>query len=86
MALRVGVENPNKILKRRVSAVGGLHCRSMVSLASDVIRSVFNFSSEEQLSQNCYGPGESDCLIKTKQCGGLSRRLHIVISAQCSEC
>ena len=27
-------------------------------------------SGNEQLTQNWYGPGESDCLIKTKHCDG----------------
>ena len=31
---------------------------------------VILFSHDEQLPQNCYGPDESDCLIKTKQCDG----------------
>ena len=40
----------------------------------------------EQLTQNWYGQGESDCLIKTKHCDGASACLHNVNSAQCSEC
>ena len=27
-------------------------------------------NGNEQLTQNWYGPGESDCLIKTKHCDG----------------
>ena len=42
--------------------------------------------SREQPDQNCYCPGESDCLIKTKLCDGSSGLSHKVISAQCSEC
>ncbi|KAI0497162.1 hypothetical protein KFK09_020384 [Dendrobium nobile] len=40
----------------------------------------------EQPTQNWYGQGESDCLIKTKHCDGPSGCSRNVISAQCSEC
>ncbi|KAH0640831.1 hypothetical protein KY285_037417 [Solanum tuberosum] len=40
----------------------------------------------EQPTQNWYGQGESDCLIKTKHCDGPNGCLRNVISAQCSEC
>ncbi|KAJ8512051.1 hypothetical protein OPV22_002485 [Ensete ventricosum] len=40
----------------------------------------------EQSTQNWYGQGESDCLIKTKHCDGPSGCSRNVISAQCSEC
>ncbi|KAK8606306.1 hypothetical protein V6N13_030592 [Hibiscus sabdariffa] len=41
---------------------------------------------DEQSTQNWYGQGESDCLIKTKHCDGPCRCSRNVISAQCSEC
>ncbi|KAG9438328.1 hypothetical protein H6P81_021735 [Aristolochia fimbriata] len=40
----------------------------------------------EQPTQNWYGQGESDCLIKTKHCDGPCGCSRNVISAQCSEC
>ncbi|KAJ6819259.1 uncharacterized protein M6B38_403250 [Iris pallida] len=40
----------------------------------------------EQSTQNWYGQGESDCLIKTKHCDGPCGCSRNVISAQCSEC
>ncbi|CAN6973678.1 unnamed protein product, partial [Brassica rapa subsp. trilocularis] len=40
----------------------------------------------EQPTQNWYGQGESDCLIKTKHCDGPCGCKRNVISAQCSEC
>ena len=40
----------------------------------------------EQPTQNWYGQGESDCLIKTKHCDGPRGCSRNVISAQCSEC
>ncbi|KAG0464551.1 hypothetical protein HPP92_020620 [Vanilla planifolia] len=40
----------------------------------------------EQSTQNWYGHGESDCLIKTKHCDGPRGCSRNVISAQCSEC
>ncbi|KAF3613490.1 hypothetical protein FXO38_36219 [Capsicum annuum] len=40
----------------------------------------------EQPTQNWYGQGESDCLIKTKHCDGPNGCSGNVISAQCSEC
>src|SRR6185503_19494770 len=40
----------------------------------------------EQPTQNWYGQGESDCLIKTKHCDGPHGCCRNVISAQCSEC
>ncbi|KAK8475130.1 hypothetical protein V6N13_035276 [Hibiscus sabdariffa] len=41
---------------------------------------------DEQSTQNWYGQGESDCLIKTKHCDGPCGCSRNVISAQCSEC
>ncbi|KAK8617005.1 hypothetical protein V6N13_116975 [Hibiscus sabdariffa] len=41
---------------------------------------------DEQSTQNWYGQGESDCLIKTKHCDGLCGCSRNVISTQCSEC
>ncbi|KAH1092163.1 hypothetical protein J1N35_019420 [Gossypium stocksii] len=41
---------------------------------------------DEQSTQNWYGQGESDCLIKIKHCDGPCRCSRNVISAQCSEC
>ncbi|KAK1311239.1 hypothetical protein QJS10_CPA08g00803 [Acorus calamus] len=43
-------------------------------------------SGVEQPTQNWYGQGESDCLIKTKHCDGPCGCSRNVISAQCSEC
>ncbi|CAI0427971.1 unnamed protein product [Linum tenue] len=40
----------------------------------------------EQPTQNWYGQGESDYLIKTKHCDGPRGCSRNVISAQCSEC
>ncbi|PON86850.1 LOW QUALITY PROTEIN: hypothetical protein TorRG33x02_173760 [Trema orientale] len=40
----------------------------------------------DQSTQNWYGQGESDCLIKTKHCDGPCGCSRNVISAQCSEC
>ncbi|KAL9413850.1 hypothetical protein AB3S75_042357 [Citrus x aurantiifolia] len=40
----------------------------------------------EQSTQNWYGQGESDCLIKTNHCDGPCGCSRNVISAQCSEC
>ena len=40
----------------------------------------------EQLTQNWYGQGESDCLFKTKHCDGPCECSCNVISAQCSHC
>src|SRR5690606_23244370 len=40
----------------------------------------------EQPTQNWYGQGESDCLIKAKHCDGPCGCSRNVISAQCSEC
>ncbi|KAG6713415.1 hypothetical protein I3842_05G150800 [Carya illinoinensis] len=40
----------------------------------------------EQSTQNWYGQGEFDCLIKTKHCDGPCGCSRNVISAQCSEC
>ena len=37
-------------------------------------------------TQNWHGPGESDCLIKTKHCAAPCGLRRNVISAQCSEC
>ena len=31
---------------------------------------LYTANGNEQLTQNWYGPGESDCLIKTKHCDG----------------
>ncbi|KAK8590403.1 hypothetical protein V6N13_057296 [Hibiscus sabdariffa] len=44
------------------------------------------FPSDEQSTQNWFGQGESDCLIKTKHCDGPYGCSRNVISAQCSEC
>ncbi|KAL2223958.1 UNVERIFIED_CONTAM: hypothetical protein Sindi_3140000 [Sesamum indicum] len=44
------------------------------------------FPGVEQPTQNWYGQGESDCLIKTKHCDGPCGCSRNVISAQCSEC
>ncbi|KAK8621574.1 hypothetical protein V6N13_081007 [Hibiscus sabdariffa] len=41
---------------------------------------------DEQSTQNWYGQGESDCLIKTKHCDGPCGCSRNVISAQCSKC
>eukprot|EP01023_Acetabularia_acetabulum_P047681 TRINITY_DN5027_c0_g2_i1.p1 TRINITY_DN5027_c0_g2~~TRINITY_DN5027_c0_g2_i1.p1 ORF type:complete len:242 (-),score=15.04 TRINITY_DN5027_c0_g2_i1:96-821(-) len=49
-------------------------------------RKVRRSPGNEQPTQNWYGQGESDCLIKTKHCDGAQACLHNVISAQCSEC
>ena len=42
--------------------VKGRDCGCMVLVA------VCSAGVNEQLTQNWYGPGESDCLIKTKHC------------------
>ncbi|KZV53612.1 hypothetical protein F511_40329 [Dorcoceras hygrometricum] len=44
------------------------------------------YPSVEQSTQNWYGQGESDCIIKTKHCDGPRGCSRNVISAQCSEC
>ena len=46
----------------------------------------WTFWRVERLTQNWYGQGESDCLIKTKHCEGAKACSRNVISAQCSEC
>ena len=38
-------------------------------------------ASIQQLTQNWYGPGESDCLIKTKHCDGPN-----LVLTQCDFC
>uniref|UniRef100_A0A3Q7GR10 Uncharacterized protein n=1 Tax=Solanum lycopersicum TaxID=4081 RepID=A0A3Q7GR10_SOLLC len=40
----------------------------------------------EQPTQNLYGQGKSDYLIKTKHCDGPNRCLRNVIFSQCCEC
>ena len=42
--------------------------------------------SNKRWTQNCHGLGDSDCIIKTKHCDGVSTCWRNVISAQCSEC
>ena len=44
-------------------------------------RGAFASAHIQQLTQNWYGPGESDCLIKTKHCDGLQKML-----TQCDFC
>ncbi|KAK8660493.1 hypothetical protein V6N13_051419 [Hibiscus sabdariffa] len=41
---------------------------------------------DKQSTQNWYGQGKSDCLIKTKHCDGPCGCSRNVISAQCSNC
>ena len=74
MALRVGLKGP--FLKLKLSR----YCHSLPggrrSLArrERMGRNDFGLSlGNEQLSQNWYGQGESDCLIKTKHCDGRNR-------------
>ena len=43
-------------------------------------------AGNKQPTQNWHGPGESDCLIKTKHCAAPCGLRRNVISAQCSEC
>ena len=50
--------------QRRFFLVEGRSCECVC-----LVR-VHSASGNEQLTQNWYGPGESDCLIKTKHCDG----------------
>ena len=61
------------VMDRRVSGVDG--CRKLRRSLGD-----------EQPTQNWYGQGESDCLIKTKHCDGRKAMLTQCDFCQCSEC
>lgn len=47
---------------------------------------VFSSAAIQRSAHKWHGPGESDCLIKTKHCDGPSGRWRSVISAKCSDC
>jgi hypothetical protein len=63
-------------------------CTRGVSLLGGLLRQLGGLVSagNKQPTQNWHGPGESDCLIKTKHCAAPRGLRRNVISAQCSEC
>lgn len=64
----------------------GVHPRN--ALARRIVGATLRCVSagNKQPTQNWHGPGESDCLIKTKHCAAPCGLRRNVISAQCSEC
>ena len=64
----------------------GVHPRSVLArrVVGETRRHVS--AGNKQPTQNWHGPGESDCLIKTKHCAAPRGLRRNVISAQCSEC
>ena len=68
MALRVGCggllfDASDRLLDYRFARGGGL----ADGLAKTTVLSLY----DKQLTENWYGQGESDCLIKTKRCDGV---------------
>ena len=52
----------SQIMEQSCCAVRGCFCKRLRLLSKTIIN--------KQLIQNWHGPGESDCLIKTKHCDG----------------
>ena len=72
MALRVGLKGPFQMssLRRELFASSRVRMDPRAEGHFEKEWSSVHSLRDEQLSQNWYGQGESDCLIKTKHCDG----------------